>query len=73
MLCICYYGCTIKDIFIGTDTIKGYLTAMAKISIGEQMIDPCKTEYGAWAPLVQKILLVILIFFHLFLERSLTN
>ena len=49
-------GCTIKDMFIGTETIKGYLAAMAKISAKAQMIDPCKTEYGAWAPLVDKIL-----------------
>ena len=49
-------GCTIKDMFVTTDTIKGYLNAMARISTKAQMIDPSKTTYGAWAPLVDKTL-----------------
>ena len=49
-------GCTIYDCTIKTSTIKGYLTAMAKISANAQFIDPCKTTYGAWASDVDKIL-----------------
>ena len=42
--------------FVATDTIKGYLNAMARISTKAQMIDLSKTTYGAWAPLVDKTL-----------------